>query len=182
MRDWNVVATIHDGGFRRACRLLSLEGELARTEFYNVVVMSVPDVDAFLAWVEKLWSESRSAAEVVAHVRPVRETFHFQSPEEFENKASEVALGLAGRLAGKSFHVRIHRRGFKGRLSTKEEERLLADAILAHLSSSGRSARIAFDDPDAVLVVDTVGDRAGMALWTRDDLRRYPFLGLGRAR
>jgi len=38
---------------------------------------------------------------------------------------------------------------------------------------------VAFDDADAVLAVDTVGDRAGMALWTRDDLRRYPFLGLG---
>lgn len=178
MRDWNVIATIRDGGFRRACRLLSLEGELSRTEFYNVVVMIVPDVDVFLGWLEKLWSESRAVGTVVAHVRPVRETFHFQSPEEFETKAKELALGLADRLAGKSFHVRIHRRGFKGRLSTKDEERLLADAVLAHLSSGGASARVAFDDPDAVLVVDTVGDRAGMALWTRDDLRRYPFLGL----
>jgi len=179
MRDWNVVATIHDGGFRRACRLLSLESELSRTEFYNVVVMKVPDVDLFLLWLEKLWLESHSFADVIAHVRPVRETFHFQSPEEFEAKARELALGLAIRLAGKSFHVRIHRRGFKGRLSTKEEESSLADAILARLSSSGASARVAFDDADAVLAVDTVGDRAGMALWTRDDLRRYPFLGLG---
>jgi len=95
MRDWNVVATIHDGGFRRACRLLSLESELSRTEFYNVVVMKVPDVDAFLLWLEKLWSESHSFADVIAHVRPVRETFHFQSPEEFEAKARELALGLA---------------------------------------------------------------------------------------
>lgn len=179
MRDWNVVATVHDGGFRRACRLLSLEGELSRTEFYNVVVMKVADVEAFLGWLEKLWSESRTVADVVAHVRPVRAAFHFQSPEEFETRASELALGLAESLAGRSFHVRIHRRGFKGRLSTKDEERLLADAILAHLSSSRRSARVAFDDPDAVLVVDTVGDRAGMALWTREELRRYPFLGLG---
>ncbi len=178
MRDWNVVATIHDGGFRRACRLLSLEGELSRTEFYNIVVMKVPDVDAFLARLETLWSESRSFPEVVAHVRPVRETFHFQSPEEFEAKAKELALGLAERLAGRSFHVRIHRRGLKGTLSTKDEERSLADAVLARLSSRA-SARVAFDDPDAVLAVDSVGDRAGMTLWTREDLRRYPFLGLG---
>jgi tRNA(Ser,Leu) C12 N-acetylase TAN1 len=179
MRDWNVVATIHDGGFRRACRLLSLEGELSRTEFYNVVVMKVADVEAFLEWLARLWSESRSAAEVIAHVRPVRETIHFQSPEEFETKARELALGLADRLAGKSFHVRIHRRGFKGRLSTKDEERLLADAILARLASTGKPARVVFDDPDAILSVDTVGDRAGLALWTREELRRYPFLGLG---
>jgi tRNA(Ser,Leu) C12 N-acetylase TAN1 len=179
MRDWNVVATIHDGGFRRACRLLSLEGELSRTEFYNIVVMKVPDIDSFLGRLEKLWSESRIFAEVVAHVRPVRETFHFQSPEEFEAKAKEMALGLAERLAGKSFHVRIHRRGLKGRHSTKDEERSLADAVLESLASRGASARVAFDDPDAVLAVDAVGDRAGMALWTRDDFGRYPFLGLG---
>ncbi len=179
MRDWNVVATIHDGGFRRACRLLSLEGELSRTEFYNIVVMKVSDVDAFLARLQTLWSESRSFPEVVAHVRPVRETFHFQSPEEFEAKAQELALGLAESLAGKTFHVRIHRRGLKGTLSTKDEERSLADAVLARLSTTGASARVAFDDPDAVLAVDSVGDRAGMTLWTREDLRRYPFLGLG---
>ena len=178
MRDWNVVATIHDGGFRRACRLLSLEGELSRTEFYNVVVMKVLDVEAFLGRLEKLWSESRTYPIVVAHIRPVREMFHFQSPEEFEDKARDLALSLADGLGGKSFHVRIHRRGFKGRTSTKEEERLLADAILDRLSQSGAPARVAFDDPDAVLAVDTVGDRAGLSLWTRDDLGRYPFLGL----
>jgi tRNA(Ser,Leu) C12 N-acetylase TAN1 len=178
MRGWNVVATIHDGGFRRACRLLSLEGELSRTEFYNVVVMKVPDVDRFLDWLEKLWSESRSAAAVVAHVRPARQTFHFQTPEEFEAKARELVFGLAEKLNGLSFHVRIHLRGFKGPLSTKEEERMLADAVLARLSASGGSARIAFDDPDAVVAVDTVGDRAGLSLWTRDQIRRYPFLGL----
>jgi tRNA(Ser,Leu) C12 N-acetylase TAN1 len=38
---------------------------------------------------------------------------------------------------------------------------------------------VVFDDPDAILSVDTVGDRAGLALWTREELRRYPFLGLG---
>ena len=179
MRDWNVVATIHDGGFRRACRLLSLEGDLSRTEFYNIVVMTVPDIDSFLGRLEKLWSESRSFPQVVAHVRPVRETFDFQSPEEFEVEAKELALGLAENLAGKSFHVRIHRRGLKGTLSTKDEERSLADAVLARLSSSGASARVTFDDPDAVLAVDSVGDRAGMTLWTREDLRRYSFLGLG---
>jgi tRNA(Ser,Leu) C12 N-acetylase TAN1 len=178
MRDWNVVATIHNGGFRRACRLLSLGGELSRTEFYNVVVMKVPDVDAFLGWLERLWSESRAAASVIAHVRPVRETFHFQSPEEFEAKARELAFRLTEELGGKSFHVRIHRRGFKGRLLSKEEERGLADAVLTRLSASGTPARVAFEDPDGVLAVETVGDRAGLSLWTRDDLRRYPFLGL----
>lgn len=178
MRDWNVVATIHDGEFRRACRLLSLEGEVSRTEFYNVVVMKVADLDAFLAGLDKLWSESRSFAAAVAHVRPVRQTFGFTSLEEFEAGAIELALGYADGLAGKSFHVRVHFRGFKGRRSTKDEERLIADAILARTSAGGSYARVAFKDPDAVLAVDTVSDRAGLSLWNRGELRRYAFLGL----
>ncbi len=60
MRDGNEIAPIHQGGFRRACRL---------------------------------W-ETRGFPDVVAHVRPVRETFRFQSPEEFQAKAKELALGF----------------------------------------------------------------------------------------
>ena len=45
--------------------------------------------------------------------------------EEFENKARAVAGTLLPKVANKTFHVRIHRRGFKGRLSTIEEEKFL---------------------------------------------------------
>jgi tRNA(Ser,Leu) C12 N-acetylase TAN1 len=177
MFDWNVVATTRDGGFRRACELLSLAGPLSRTECYNVVVMKVPDIDVFLGWLERQWSASHHFADVVAHVRPARETFHFHSPEEFEEKARMLARSIAPRLAGMGFFVRVHLRGFKGRPSAKEEERLLGDAILDSVSP-GPSGRITFERPDAILGVDTVGDRAGMSLWTADELRRYSFLGL----
>jgi hypothetical protein len=38
------------------------------------------------------------------------------------------------------------------------------------------AGRITFDDPDAILVVETVGNCAGMSLWSRDDLQRLSFL------
>jgi len=31
-------------------------------------------------------------------------------------------------------------------------------------------------DPDAVIAIDSVDHRAGMALWTRDDLKCHPLL------
>jgi len=43
-------------------------------------------------------------------------------------------------LAGKSFHVRLHRRGFKGRLSTAKEERFLDEALLDALDVLGHPA------------------------------------------
>jgi hypothetical protein len=57
-----------------------------------------------------------------------------------------------------------------------EEERFLDDFILAALEQAGSPGHITFEDPDAVIVVETVGQRAGLSLWTREELRRYPFL------
>jgi hypothetical protein len=50
--------------------------------------------------------------------------------------------------------------------------------LLAALEAAGTPGRITFDDPDAILAVETVGRRAGPSLETREDLATYPFLGL----
>jgi tRNA(Ser,Leu) C12 N-acetylase TAN1 len=83
------------------------------------------------------------------------------------------------RSARRYFHVRIHRRGFKGRLSSHAEERGLADALLEAAGASGAPARISFEDPDLVVAIETVGSQAGVALLTRDDLARHPLLRPG---
>jgi len=55
---------------------------------------------------------------------------------------------------------------------------MLDEALLETLEHRGTPGRIDFDDPDFILDVETVGQRAGMSLWTREDLHRYPFLKL----
>jgi tRNA(Ser,Leu) C12 N-acetylase TAN1 len=87
-----------------------------------------------------------------------------------------IALEYVPALADKAFHVRMHRRGFKGRIQRTQEEQLLDRALLESLTERGMTARIDFEDPDAILAVETVGDQAGMSLWLRMDLQRYPFL------
>ena len=62
-------------------------------------------------------------------------------------------------------------------LSSQPEERLLDEALLAALAEAGTPGRINFDDPDNVIQIETVGGRAGLSLWTREDRRRFPFLG-----
>ena len=79
-------------------------------------------------------------------------------------------------MPARSFHVRLHRRGHKHALPSPREERFLDDAILQRLERENAPGRIDFEDPDAVIYVETVGNRAGVSLWTRDDLRRFPFL------
>ena len=176
MTGQNVVISVHDRGYKRACELLEPYGRIHKTDYYNVLAMTVEDTGAFLERLGKLTEVVPEVLEVISRAVPAQASFLFQSAEEFEAKAREAALPWAPELAGKSFHVRLHRRGFKGRLSSHEEERFLDEALLQALEAAGTPGRITFDDPDAVIDVETLGSWAGLSLWTRADLARYPFL------
>jgi tRNA(Ser,Leu) C12 N-acetylase TAN1 len=109
---------------------------------------------------------------------PAHVTFAFESVAEFEDKARTITHRWTDLLAGKSFHVRVHRRTGEtsAKLRSHTEEVLLNTGILQNLSNTGRPGRVKFDDPDYVLDIETVGPRAGMSIWSRDDVRRFPFL------
>ena len=85
-----------------------------------------------------------------------------------------MVLGVAVSLAP----MRLHRRGFMGIISTQPEERFLDEVLLDALADAGTPGRIRFADPDRVIQVETVDGRAGMSLWTREDMHRFPFLGV----
>ncbi len=178
MLDWNVVVTTHEHRYRHARAFLAPMGELQDSGFYNVLVMRVEQPQDFLVRLESHLEAFPEAALSLARVLPVTETFRYQSPEEFELKAAEIVRGWLGPLAGTRFHVRMHRRGFKGRLSSMEEERLLDHLVIESLARQGLEAIIDFDDPDWILAIDTVAQRAGLSLWSREELQRYSLLKL----
>jgi putative phosphoribosyl transferase len=178
MDDWNVVVTVREHGYQRVREWLGRFGRVGRTSFRGVLALKVEDIPAFL---ERLRTDLEAKPELrerLGHVMPVTATFAFQTPEEFEARAREAVGESVPALAGKRFHVRMHRRGFKGRLSSPEEERFLDGFLLERLQSAGQPGEITFDDPDAILAVETIGQRAGVSVWRRDDLERYPFLRL----
>lgn len=173
--DWNVVVTVEEDGFRDALRFLQRWGAARRTSYYNVIALTVADRETFLAGFAAAVAEAPGILNVLSHVVPAQEIFDFATPEAFESEARRVALGWIPKLRGKGFHVRLHRRGFKGALSTPREERFLDEALLAALDGDGR---IDFTNPDAIIQIETIDGRAGMSLWTREDLRSWPFLGV----
>ncbi|MDW7771764.1 MAG: THUMP domain-containing protein [Desulfobulbaceae bacterium] len=178
MNDWNVVITVHERNLAEGLALLGGFGRISRTEYFNVVVMQV-DNPRFL--LEKLREQALTDPglhAVLARVVPAAHTFNFQSPEDFEEKAKNVVVQFVPELTGKKFYVRMHRRGFKGRLSSMQEEKFLADLLLAALDLTGSPGAIEFDNPDSIISIETVGQRAGFSLWSREDLNRYPLLGL----
>ena len=179
MRDWNVLVTAREGGFARARRLLAGLGQVAETRYYNVLLARVADPRGLPGRLAELAAAHPESLSCVARVAPADRTFTFQTAEEFLARARDAVLALAPSLAGRSFHVRVHRRGFRGALHSHEAERALAGAILETLEAAGRPGRVALEDSDAVVAVETIGSQAGVALWTREDLARWALLRPG---
>lgn len=181
LQEWNVVVTTHQRGYDGAVETLTDFGTVGRTTFGNVLVVRADDVRAFLESLREAGERDPELfTRVISHVVPADQRFVFHTPEEFHASASDYVRNLAPQLDGRSFHVRVHRHGYAGRISSAEEERYLGEEILREIESRGGSATVTFDDPDAVVTVETVSTGAGVCLLTRKQLRRYPFLGVER--
>jgi tRNA(Ser,Leu) C12 N-acetylase TAN1 len=74
--------------------------------------------------------------------------------------------------------VRVHRRGLKDRISSQAEEALIADALLSALNDTGNPRHVRFENPDAVVVVEMVENRACVSTWMREDQEHHRFLRL----
>ena len=176
MQDWNAVITVHDGGYTQARKVLEPFGPVGRTEYYNILVLRSGDPLQLLDALRQQAEGSPSSIACLARVVPVTVTFGFQTPTEFEELARQAVGTFLSSLGGKSFHLRMHRRGFKGRLSGMEEEQFLDNYLLDALQRAGNPGRISFNNPDAIVALETVGQRAGLSLWNREELDRYPIL------
>lgn len=176
--DWNLVVLLQQQGFRRVQAALSAFGVPHPTDYWNVLVMRVEDPRGFLEGLEALLEGNPGLAKIISRAVPVTCSFRFQSVEEFEQLACDAAREFVPALKGAAFHVRMHRRGFKERLSSQAEEQFLDHFLLEQLAAQAAPGRITFDDPDYIVCVETVGQRAGMSLWSREELKRFKLLGL----
>ncbi len=176
MKNWNVVAVVRADGFNEALGVLREFGHVRRSRFFNVIEMSVANAREFIDGIGRKFSENPGLSALFSRLLPVEMAFAFSTAEEFREKAGESVRAFVPELEGKSFHVRIHRRGFKKRFSSPDEERFLDRLALDELERSGSPGRISFEDPDAIIAIETIEDRAGAALWSREDMARYPFI------
>jgi len=175
MPAWNVLATSLEG--RRDALLIALRrlGRFRRGGYRNVVLGEVEDVPAFLGAVRDALGSEPLLPTALAKVVPVETTVRFDASSAVDVLAGAVAP-LIDRLAGGSFFVRLERRGLKGRVHTPTVERELGDRVWRALEARGHAPRVDFHDPDAVLVVETVGDEAGVGIIPRALRQEYPFV------
>jgi tRNA(Ser,Leu) C12 N-acetylase TAN1 len=138
----------------------------------------VADIIDFLDAISAAAQHDLSIRNDISRIMPAQVTFAFSTTGEFREKAGAIARQWADRMAGRSFHVRLHRRrgNSPAKLSAQAEEQYLGDGILERLRELGQPGRLDFQDPDYIIDIETIGERAGMSLWSRDDLERFPFL------
>lgn len=174
--DWNVVISTRGEGYRAARAALREFGRVGRTAYFNVLAMKVADIAAFLEDLRSLTAINPALVNDFGRVAPAAETFEFETGADFENRLRETVRRWIPALAGKSFHCRIHGRGLRPQISARAVEQNLDRALLDALAAAGTPGSLNFADPDAVIAVATVGHRAGVSLWSREELRKYPFL------
>lgn len=172
---WNVVVTCKQGGQRAVRRALHPLVRLRPSGFRNVLVGRVDDVQGFLAAVGALLERRPSLLGALGKLMPIEHTFVVDVPR-FHQQLTAEAAGLVARLVGQSFHVRVERRGHKGVINTHAAEQALGEALYSDLETRGQKPTVTFTDPDVVVLVELIGEIAGLALVTRDLRQRFSFV------
>lgn len=174
---WNVIVTTTRGRpqFFAALEGLRRLGVFRPTAFKDVCVGRVEDQAAFLESVLAAKAAAEPWAEAVARAIPVERSFVF-APDTLAAQLKAALVPLAGRMGAASFHLRLERRGFEGRVQSDRIEREVADQLYAVAESRGVTLRTRFSDPDFVLAAETAGAECGVALLSRALREQYPFV------
>lgn len=177
---FNVVVTLASNGrFRHLLQELAPHGEFRKTEFLGVIIGRVEDPMKFLESIREKRQKQLIAFQDLGRVVPLDRVFVFHL-EEFPVKAKAALLPCVEVLEGKRYYVRLERRGLKGQIISPEVERELDAFIEQTLATAGRkTAQVDFEHPDAVVAVETIGDRCGVGLLTREMMDRYDFVRVG---
>jgi len=175
MKEWNILATAFWGRGKDALRLLAQHGEFKGSGFKDVIQGHVEDVNLFLENLESMRQENPDRMTSISQILPLEQTFSFNLPD-FMDKLKEAVLPYVERVEGKKFYVRVKRRGHKGEMSSLEIEKEISSFIFEELEKAGKQAQVSFSDPDVVIIVETIANRAAVALITREMRKKYPLI------
>ena len=143
--------------------------------YRNVAIGRVAAVPAFLDAVRDDLARAPGLAAALGRILPIERTLRLDPNDALAN-LEEAIVPLHPRLAGGSYFVRLERRGLRDALHSTDVERTLGAALWRALEAAGHTPRVAFRDADAVIVIETLGDRAGIGIVDRKLRSAYPFV------
>ncbi len=174
--EWNVLATAFIRKERYLLRFLREFGDFKGSGFRDVIIGAVENRDAFLETIESLRREHPERVRHLSQIVPVDKIFPFDV-SDFREKLKEALAPYREELEHECrFYIRVKRRGHKGELSSLEIEKEMSAFIVDALEKAGKQAQVNFEDPDKFIIVETIGNQAGVGLITREMRERYSFI------
>jgi tRNA(Ser,Leu) C12 N-acetylase TAN1 len=176
MWEFNVLVTLaHEGRYGHLLHELSDYGDFHKTAFHGVILGRVEDIGTFLETVREQREEKLIAFQDLGRVVPLETVFTFEL-DDFLARLCEALRPWLDKLANCRFYVRLERRGLKGQIVSPDIEQALDAYVLDELVDLGHVGEIDFENPDAVVAIETIGDRCGVGLITRELSERYEFV------
>ena len=174
-RTWNVIATALEG--QRDLLRLALKrlGRFRGSGYRNIVIGEVPDPLAFLPQVAEAMAASRHLQMSLGKLLPIERVVPFTAVDAVETLAA-AAEPFLDRLAGGTFFVRMERRGLCNEVHSSETERAVGACLVAALEKRGCVPQVRFKDPDHVVVIESIGEEAGLGLIPRAMRTAFPFV------
>jgi tRNA(Ser,Leu) C12 N-acetylase TAN1 len=175
MEKWNILATARKRQERYVLRLLNNYGEFRGSGYRDVILGYVADVPAFLEALESIRREVPGKLRSLGQIVPLERNFQFDVAD-FRAKVKEAVFTYIDQLENSRFFVRVVRRGHKGEISGMEMEKELDGFILESLENKGKRATVNIEEFEKMIIIETVENRAGVGLVTKEMKGKYPFV------
>ena len=173
---WNILVTSLEG--QREALLASLRAlaRFRRGGFPNVLVGTVENPRAFLETLRDAHASSPVIHAALGKAIPIDRMVRFADPATFIDDVTATLTPLVDRLVGRTFFVRVFRRGFRGTIDSTRAEGEIGARLVALLEAQGDRPRVRFTDPDLIIAIETLRDEVGIALLDRDVRLAHPFV------
>ncbi|KXB03291.1 hypothetical protein AKJ47_02550 [candidate division MSBL1 archaeon SCGC-AAA261G05] len=146
---------------------LSGLGQFESSGFRDVIIGKVENKESFLDELNSGIFPSLS------RVVPVDRTVRC-SEENFEERLADAVRPYAERIEnGDSFKVSFTRRGLSDKVSSREVERKLGSVVWRELEKQGREPEVDLEDPDKIVVIESLGKLFLVGFLSRETLEKY---------
>lgn len=178
MQPWNVILTIRPGSSHVSETITELRrlGDFHVTAFPDVLTGLVAEQKEFLDGLADARESRAPWAEMVKRVIPVERVFTFTPDDLVEQWSRSLSDYLDRMPLRATCFVRLERRGLVGQLHSVAVERTVADRLFDLAEARGVRLGVSFNDPDFIVLAETVANQCGLALIKRELRQRYPFI------
>jgi len=162
---WDVLAVARPRMSRQAVAELAVLGEFRASRYPLLLLGRRRPGQSLLDALASAEGEG-SIGRATARVIPLDCATAFRGDDVTE-ALCDLLADRGSHIAGRSFFVRAHLRGLKGRLEHQAVERALGGFLYDRGAEAGGTPTVCFDDPDLSVVVEVVGNRAGCGFLDR---------------